>query len=151
MDKKRLPQIITELYRLTDELEHMFPGRHFTPDGHLVGSIGEALAAYYYEMELLPASSKGEDARWCGLSVEIKATQGKRVALRHPPERLLVLELHYDGTWSEIYNGPGDTVWSLFDGKPLPSNGQYSVGLRTLKNMMANVSHDQKIPRVHDM
>lgn len=64
MDIERLPKIIMELYRLTNELENMFPGRHFTPDGHLVGSIGEALAAYYYGLELLTASSRGKDARW---------------------------------------------------------------------------------------
>lgn len=146
MDTERLPQIIMELYRLTNELEKMFPGRHFTPDGHLVGSIGEALAAYYYDLELLPASSKGEDAKWRGFSVEIKATQGDRVALRHPPERLLVLKLHPDGTWTEIYNGPGDNVWSLFREKVLPSNGQFQVSLGTLRRLMLNVSPEQRIP-----
>jgi hypothetical protein len=151
MDTERLPKIIIELYRLTNELETMFPGRHFTPDGHLVGSVGEALAAYYYGLELLTASCKGEDARWQGLSVEIKATQGNRVALRHPPEHLLVLKLHLDGTWTEIYNGPGDTVWKLFNSKTLPSNGQYSVGLGTLKTLMEAVSPNQKIPLAHNI
>ena len=136
MITQRLPAIIIELYRLTKELESMFPGRHFTPDGHLVGSIGEALAAYHYDVQLLTASSKGHDATWQGYSVEIKATQGVSVALRHRPERLLVLTLHADGTWGEAYNGPGDPVWNLFRGKALPSNGQYSVRLKTLKKLM---------------
>jgi integrase len=35
-------------YCLIDELEAMFKGRHFTPDGHTVGSIGEAIAAHHY-------------------------------------------------------------------------------------------------------
>jgi hypothetical protein len=146
MDTKRLPEIIMELYRLTKELERMFPGRHFTPDGHLVGSIGETLAAYHYGVELLTASSKGEDATWQGNSVEIKATQGDSVALRHRPERLLVLKLHPDGTWSEIYNGFGDAVWSLFDGKTLPSNGQHSVRLNTLQKLMKGVPQTERIP-----
>jgi hypothetical protein len=30
----------------------MFPGGHFTPDGHMVGSIGEAIAAYHYGIDL---------------------------------------------------------------------------------------------------
>lgn len=47
MDTDRLPRIIEELYGLVRELEEMFPGRHFTPDGHLVGSIGECLAAHH--------------------------------------------------------------------------------------------------------
>lgn len=146
MDTERLPRIIMELYRLTNELEKMFPGRHFTPDGHLVGSIGEALAAYYYDLDLLPASSKGEDAKWKGLSVEIKATQGTSIAVRHPPELLLVLKLHPDGTWTEIYNGPGDVVWSPLISKKKPSNGQFPVSLNTLRKLMLSISPEQRIP-----
>lgn len=79
MNKERLPLLIAELYRVVSELEAMFPGRHFTPDGHLVGSLGECLAAYHYGLELLPASSPGVDAVCDGRHVEIKATQGSRV------------------------------------------------------------------------
>ena len=39
---------VLELVRIVSELETAFPGRHFTLDGHLVGSIGEVMAAYYY-------------------------------------------------------------------------------------------------------
>ena len=45
MDIDRFPQIVATIYELVDELERMFPGRYFTPDGHMVGSLGEALAA----------------------------------------------------------------------------------------------------------
>ena len=40
-----LEEKIRELYRITAELEEKYPGRCFTPDGHLVGSIGEVYAA----------------------------------------------------------------------------------------------------------
>ena len=40
-----LSQKIRELYAITKELELQFPGRKFTPDGQLVGSIGEVLVA----------------------------------------------------------------------------------------------------------
>jgi hypothetical protein len=43
---QEIPKLIKELYGIVDSLEALFPGRHFTPDGHLVGSIGEVLAAY---------------------------------------------------------------------------------------------------------
>lgn len=39
-------QKISELLRIIGDLEESFPGRHFTLDGHLVGSIGEIMAAY---------------------------------------------------------------------------------------------------------
>ena len=38
---------IKALYEISQELEALFPGRHYTPDGHMIGSIGEALAASY--------------------------------------------------------------------------------------------------------
>ncbi|HIR43130.1 MAG TPA: hypothetical protein IAB86_07080, partial [Candidatus Aphodovivens avicola] len=39
---------IREIFRIANELEDMHPGRHFTPDGHMVGSIGEVIAAEEY-------------------------------------------------------------------------------------------------------
>lgn len=41
--------------------ERLFPGRHFTPDGHLVGSLGEVWAAHLSGMTLAPASNRGYD------------------------------------------------------------------------------------------
>ena len=43
---------IKALYAISRELEQLFPGRHYTPDGHMVGSIGEALAASCYGLEM---------------------------------------------------------------------------------------------------
>jgi len=149
MDTIRLPEIIREMYRLIDELEDMFEGRHFTPDGHTVGSIGEAIAAHYYGLELLPASTKGRDAKIETQSVEIKATQGDSIALRHQPEHLLVLKLQRDGAWDEVYNGPGDIVWSLVGHKALPKNGQYQVRCSKLRELMGTVPIERRLKRKH--
>jgi len=40
-----LPPPVAAIYRAVTELEALYPGRKFTPDGHLVGSIGEVVAA----------------------------------------------------------------------------------------------------------
>ena len=40
-----LPKPVADIYRAVDALEQRHPGRKFTPDGHLVGSIGEVIAA----------------------------------------------------------------------------------------------------------
>ena len=77
MNKERLPHLIAELYRVVNELEAMFPGRHFTPDGHLVGSLGECLAAHHYGLKLLPASSPGVDAVRDGRHVEIRVAESR--------------------------------------------------------------------------
>ena len=69
----------------------MFPGRHFTPDGHMVGSLGECLVADAYNLELMPASNLGYDALTeTGLKVEIKATQAKSVAFRSKPPHVRI-------------------------------------------------------------
>ena len=52
-DKMDLIQLkVQELVHIVSELETAFPERHFTLDGHLVGSIGEVMAAYYYGIDL---------------------------------------------------------------------------------------------------
>lgn len=146
MDRERLPELIGDLYRIVGELEEMFPGRHFTPDGHLVGSLGECLAAYHYGVELMPASSPGVDAVKNGRKIEIKVTQAQRVALRSRPKHLLVLRLNREGGFSEVYNGPGDIVWKEFKGKVKPSNGQFQISLSRLAALMREVPPELKLP-----
>ena len=53
-----VPALIRGLYAIVSKLESIFPGRHFTPDGHLVGSNGEALASTYYAIELRGGPAK---------------------------------------------------------------------------------------------
>lgn len=91
MEQVRFETLLKRLYNLVDDLERMFPGRPFTPDGHMVGSLGEALASFHYGLTLLPPSTRTHDAKKDGLLVQVKATQGSRVALRSEPRHLLVL------------------------------------------------------------
>src|SRR5947208_17023418 len=94
-----IPSIVGRLYGLVAELERSFPGRPFTPDGHLVGSLGEVLASHYYDLERLSCSTECYDAQTReGRLVQVKATQGDRVALRAQPDHLLVIQLQKDGT-----------------------------------------------------
>src|SRR4051812_22617685 len=88
--------LIRQIYQIVDRLEALFPGRHFTPDGHMVGSIGEVLAAARYGLELMPASAPVHDGRTAdGKLVQVKATQSDRIAFRgaEAPEHLVVLSL----------------------------------------------------------
>ena len=147
MNTEKFPLLIQKIYLIVDELEDMFPGRHFTPDGHMVGSIGECLAAYYYGLDLLTASTEGKDARKNGKNIEIKATQGKSVAIRSEPEHLLVLAIEKTGDFTEIYNGSGYRVWNLVKNKPRPKNGQYQVRLHRLTQLMKDVPESERIKR----
>ncbi len=124
IDHDKLRVLVKQLYATVSELEAMFPGRHFTPDGHMVGSLGECLVADAYNLELMAASNEGYDAvTESSLEVEIKATQSSLVAFRSQPQNTIVIKILRDGTFEEVYNGPGDLLWNHFRGKGLPSNG----------------------------
>lgn len=132
-DLAELPKLLSDLYVIVARLEEIAPGRKFTPDGHLVGSIGEAVAAYAYGLELLTASQKGHDARTDdGRLVQIKLTQGGAVALSYNCEHLLALQLDRRQGFVEVYNGPGDPVWNLIADKA-PVGRQRTIAVSRLK------------------
>lgn len=149
MDLVRFPKLLRDIYAAVDELEHMFPGRHFTPDGHMVGSIGEAIAAYYYGITLFTTSAKGHDGIIGERRVQVKATQGRSIAISSEPEYLLVFQLARDGSFSEIYNGGGSLVWNLVSHKPVPKNGQYQVSIARLAKLGPGISESDRIRRIH--
>ncbi len=75
-DSERIAPLIRVLYGIVADLEEIAPDRRFTPDGHLVGTIGEVVARELFGLELMPASTEGFDALAPhGRKVEIKATQ----------------------------------------------------------------------------
>ena len=144
--KEQAAEKIKELYEISAELERVFPGRHYTPDGHMIGSIGEALAASYYGLELFPASEETHDAKAPdGRLVQIKATQIGRISLSSEPRWLLVLRIHRDGTFSEEYNGPGKLAWEHC-GK-MQKNGQRPISLAKLRKLQAEVPDSVRLPR----
>ena len=132
-----VPALIRGLYAIVSKLESIFPGRHFTPDGHLVGSIGEALGSTFYGVELCRASTEGYDGVSQGRKVEVKATQGERIALSSCPEHLLAFKPNEDGSFAECFNGPGDLAWALVAKRRSTKNGQHQVSLAALKRVMA--------------
>jgi hypothetical protein len=148
IDHDKFRALVKQLYATVSELETMFPGRHFTPDGHMVGSLGECLVADAYNLELKTASNKGYDAvTGNGLEVEIKATQSNSVAFRSQPQHTIIIKILRDGTFEEIYNGPGALVWEQFKGKRLPSNGQFQISLNKLRQLNQIVAQADRVPR----
>jgi len=140
---REVPKLLTQLYAIAGTLESHF-GRKFTPDGHLVGSIGEIMAAYIYNLRLLRMSEAGHDAVSSDdRKVQIKATQGNSVALRSEPDFIIVLKISKDGRSREIFNGPGNLVWQSCGKKQ--DNGQSAIGLSKLENLMKQVRPADRI------
>lgn len=137
--------IVAELRRLVNQLTELYPERRFTLDGHLVGSVGEVLAAERYNLTLLAASHKTHDATALdGRMVQIKLTQRSGVGLSSCPEHLLVHKLHADGRHEEIYNGPGAPVWDWCKTR-IQKNGQANVSLSRLRRIMATVEPGKRL------
>ena len=137
MSKQKVAELISQYYRLTTELERLFPKRSFTPASHVIESFCEVLAAKDFDLELLPASSKVHNARTRDKSkmVQVKAVQADSVVFRSDqvPEHLLVMRLSDEGVPELIYNGPGILAYE----KPgrQPANGQRTVRLSTLRKI----------------
>lgn len=139
-----LPTLLVKLYEIVDTLEKAYPDRKFTPDGHLIGSIGEVIAASRYKLKLLPPSTKLHDAKSSnGKQVQIKATQGSGIGLSGEPDYLIVLSINKRGEAEEVFNGPGEMVWKAC-GK-IQKNGQCRVSLKKLRGLASEVLNNEKI------
>ena len=128
-----LPEPVAQIYRATAALEALYPGRNFTPDGHLVGSIGEVIAAEALGLTLYPMSRRGHDAYDRDGEVQIKMTAGESVAMYATCDRLVVLKILSPEEAEIVYDGPGQPVWDKA-GK-IQKNNQRSVRLSRLRAM----------------
>jgi hypothetical protein len=139
---EEIPALIGELLRATQRLNMLFAGRPFTPDGHLVGSIGEVVAEYIYDLDLQRAGTPQIDAHTKdGRTVQIKLTgaRGTSYGMRwykgmeaRPADLLVGLQLT-DAGFIETYNGPYPV--ELLRDRPDSRNGQVSISLNKLRRL----------------
>jgi hypothetical protein len=127
----RLPAQVAAIYRAVSELEAVYPERKFTPDGHLVGSIGEVVAAKALGLTLHRASYPGHDAFDANGDVQIKMTGGRSVALYATCDRLVVLRIVSPEEAEIVYDGPGEAAWN--GAGKLGKNGQRVISVKRLR------------------
>lgn len=130
---KGIQDLVTDVFAACADLTRI-TGRPVTPDGHLVGSIGEALAADRLNLTLQQPSNRGFDAIGPdGEKVEIKTTTRTSIAFSGTPSqasRLVVVHLREDGSGQIAYDGPFGPA--LEKANPPRPNGQRSISLSTL-------------------
>ena len=149
MNHEHFQTQVINIYKAVKELELMFPGRPFTPDGHMVGSLGECLVADAYNLDLMPPSNEGYDAKTKdGKKKEIKATQSKNVAFRSCPEHTIIIKINKNGTFVECFNGPGHIIWDTFAGKKVPKNGQHQISINIVKQLHETVPISERVPKI---
>ena len=144
----KVRRLVRNLYDVVDELNKEFTneGRKFTPDGHLVGTLGELIAAYAFGLDLLPVGTPRHDAKALdGKLVQVKLTGGDRgIGLNSKPEYLIVLQLKNGSDFNLVYNGPGAPVWEKRGRRQ--KNGQWRISLRTLEEL--DIRARTRVPQI---
>jgi hypothetical protein len=102
-----LPKPVADIYRAVAELQRLYPGRKFTPDGHLVGSIGEVIAGEHFGLTLYGMSKPGHDAFDANGDIQIKLTAGNAISMYSDCVRLIVLKIVSPEEAEIVYDGPG--------------------------------------------
>jgi hypothetical protein len=134
----KLPQPVAAIYRAVAELEALYPDRKFTPDGHLVGSIGEVVAAEALGLTLHPSSHPGHDAFDADGDVQIKMTGGDSVSLYATCDRLVVLRIASPEEAEIVYDGTGIPAWE--EAGKIGKNGQRRISIKRLATIAARQS-----------
>ena len=132
----KLPAPVADIYRAVAKLEGQYD-RKFTPDGHLVGSIGEVIAAEHFGLTLYGMSKPGHDAFSADDNqVQIKLTAGNSVSMFADCERLIVLRIASPEEAEVVYDGPGAPAWAAAGS--MQKNGQRKISLTRLRAIAAN-------------
>jgi hypothetical protein len=91
--KIKLPRPVAGIYKAAAELEFKYRPRRFTPDGRLLGSLGEVVAVEVLGLPLYTESHSRHHACDANGDVQIKMTVGTTVAMRAGCTRLVVLRI----------------------------------------------------------
>lgn len=141
---------LKELLFIVARLHQKYPHKHFTLDGRLVGDIGEIIVASEYNVELLEGMQKHHDAKTSDhRMVQIKATMKDLLTFpaNHIPQYYLGIKIMHDGTFEEIFNGPGEIAANSIKGRAVPATNLHSVSIRKLSELNKTVSEKERIPR----
>ena len=129
-------ELVQEVFAACQQLSRA-TGRPFSPDGHLVGSMGEVFAAEQLGLTLMTPSNRGYDAVDAqNRKVEIKATTRDSVALSASgteAERLIVVRFDEVGVGSVVYDGTAAPAWE--SAGRAQKNGQRRISLRSLSEL----------------
>lgn len=130
------------------QLQEAFDHRAFTVDGRLVGDVGEVVAEINYELLLDKKSRKGYDAKTLdGRDIQIKATFKNALTFRYVPELYLGFKLHEDGTFEEVFNGPGSLIYERFSTRKGIGVDLLSFPLAALRLLSKQVPPEQRVQR----
>ena len=144
-----IPEAVKQLLRIVSELQNAYPGKKFTLDGRLVGDLGEVLVEEAYDVRLIPNLQKHHDAIASdGRKVQIKATMQQVLTFpcAHIPEYYIGIRIHSDGSFEEVFNGPGSIAWEAVKDRKLTKTNLHSISINRLAGLNEKVRDRDRIP-----
>jgi hypothetical protein len=146
----KIEEALAGLFTAVSMLQEAYPGKPFTPDGRLVGDIGEVVASLAYALTLNEGLTKHHDAITDdGRHVQIKTTFGTTLTfpVHHVPDYYLGIRMNRDGTFEEIYNGPGHLIQEQLSGRKPTKTGLHGGLMAMLKRLNQQVPDSERIPK----
>ena len=141
-------QALSKIFEGIDLLSDAVPGKNFTIDGRLVGDIGEALVQRDYDVQLYKKLVPGHDGFTTdGRKVQIKATFKDSLTFRTIPEYYLGVKLFPDGSYEEIYNGPGEDIRKRYCHRKGFGTKLLSFPVSELRILSADIPDSERIPK----
>ena len=141
---------VKDMLKIVEKLHKAYPKKKFTLDGRLVGDLGEILVENSYELELYEGQQKHHDGETPdGKKVQIKTTMKDNLTfpVDHIPHYYIGIKVHTDGTFTEIFNGPGAVAWETVKNRAPTKTNLHVVSLPALKNANKNVAEIDRISK----
>jgi hypothetical protein len=148
MSHAQIKDALKHIFEGIRMLRETFPHRQFTIDGRLVGDIGEVVAEREYDMEIDEISQEAHDGTSSdGRRVQVKATFKDSLTFKTVPDYYLGLKFYEDGTFEEIFNGPGSVIAAAFGHRTGFGKQLLSFPNNRLRELSASVPDEQRIPK----
>ena len=144
---------VKQLLRIVDQLQSEYPKKRFTLDGRLVGDLGEILVEGAYDVQIFESLEKHYDAVTPdGRQVQIKTTMQKSLTfpVDHVPDHYLAIQIHPDGKFTEVFNGPGSIAHKAVENRKPTKTNLHSIGIKALSRLNETVQEGDRIPRRHN-
>lgn len=146
--REALSESLALIFQGISQLASTFKGRRFTIDGRLVGDIGESVAGLDY-LVLLDEKSRTlyDGVTPDGRKVQIKATFQNHLTFTKTPQLYLGLKLYCDGTYEEIFNGPGQLIYDRYSHRANIGEKLLRFPIGELRLISKSVPLEHRIPR----
>jgi hypothetical protein len=143
-----LKQNVIELLKIVGEMKLKYPIKSFTLDGRLVGDIGEIIVQEYYDIKLYDKLEPHYDGETkSNEKVQIKTTLQNSLGFSGSliPEYYIGIKINTDGSFEEIYNGPGWILWNYL--KNRKKQKLHSIPIKVMKELNSKVEEKDKIKK----